>query len=149
MRLVIPGWPMGTPVVTTRRWPAWTKPCFKTHDPASSKTASVSVKGSTRAGITPQDGVNCRSVWAWGVRPSTGRLVSRKIPVGIIEKDYVLSLALSLLSNSEMIDHIIFKGGTAIKKMYFPDLRFPHALFFRFKEMNPDSLSLSIQQYAC
>ena len=56
----------------------------------------------------------------------------RKIPVGIIEKDYVLSLALSLLSNSQMMDHIVFKGGTAIKKMYFPDARFSVDLDFDF-----------------
>jgi len=59
----------------------------------------------------------------------------RKVPVGIIEKDYVLTLTLSLLSNSEMIDHIVFKGGTAIKKMYFPDARFSVDLDFDFDDI--------------
>jgi len=55
-----------------------------------------------------------------------------KIPVGIIEKDYVLTLTLSLLSNSKMIKYMVFKGGTAIKKMYFPDARFSVDLDFDF-----------------
>jgi predicted nucleotidyltransferase component of viral defense system len=58
-----------------------------------------------------------------------------KVPVGIIEKDYVLTLTLSLLSNSEMIEHMVFKGGTAIKKMYFPDARFSVDLDFDFKDI--------------
>lgn len=60
----------------------------------------------------------------------------RKVPVGIIEKDYVLTLTLSLLSNSKMADYFIFKGGTAIKKMYFPDARFSIDLDFDFDNIS-------------
>jgi predicted nucleotidyltransferase component of viral defense system len=58
-----------------------------------------------------------------------------KVPVGIIEKDYVLALTLSLLSKSEMIEHMVFKGETAIKKMYFPDARFSVDLDFDYKDI--------------
>jgi len=68
----------------------------------------------------------------------------RKIPVGIIEKDYVLSLALSLLSNSQMMDHIVFKGGTAIKKMYFPDARFSVDLDFDFGNITINSIKKEV-----
>jgi predicted nucleotidyltransferase component of viral defense system len=56
----------------------------------------------------------------------------KRVPVGIIEKDYVLSLVLVLLSKGELQDHLVFKGGTAIKKMYFPDARFSVDLDFDF-----------------
>ena len=56
-----------------------------------------------------------------------------RVPIGIIEKDYVLTLSLSLLSKSEMRERMVFKGGTAIKKMYFPDARFSVDLDFDFK----------------
>lgn len=59
----------------------------------------------------------------------------KKIPIGVIEKDYVLSLMLTLLSKDEMKDHIVFKGGTAIKKMYFPDARFSVDLDFDFENI--------------
>ncbi len=58
-----------------------------------------------------------------------------KIPVGIIEKDYALTLTLSLLSKSKMMEHMVFKGGTAIKKMYFPDARFSVDLDFDFNNI--------------
>ena len=58
-----------------------------------------------------------------------------KIPVGIIEKDYALTLTLSLLSKSETVEHTVFKGGTAIKKMYFPDARFSIDLDFDFNNI--------------
>ena len=39
----------------------------------------------------------------------------------IVEKDYVLSVALSALSKHKIANKLIFKGGTAIKKAYYPD----------------------------
>ena len=47
-----------------------------------------------------------------------------KIPLGIVEKDYVITLVLSEISRLEYIQKMIFKGGTCIKKIYFPDARF-------------------------
>ncbi len=60
----------------------------------------------------------------------------KQVSLGIIEKDYVLSLALVQLSHSELQNHIVFKGGTAIKKMYFPDARFSVDLDFNFADVS-------------
>lgn len=60
----------------------------------------------------------------------------KRVPVGIIEKDYVLSLVLVLLSKGDLQDHLVFKGGTAIKKMYFPDARFSVDLDFDFFDIS-------------
>jgi predicted nucleotidyltransferase component of viral defense system len=35
-----------------------------------------------------------------------------KVPVGTVEKDYILSLMLVILSNSDLASTIVFKGGT-------------------------------------
>lgn len=47
-----------------------------------------------------------------------------KIPLEIVEKDYVITLVLNEISKLEYIQKMIFKGGTCIKKIYFPDARF-------------------------
>jgi predicted nucleotidyltransferase component of viral defense system len=47
-----------------------------------------------------------------------------KIPLGIVEKDYVITLVLSEISRLEYIQKMIFRGGTCIKKIYFPNARF-------------------------
>ena len=70
----------------------------------------------------------------------------KKIPVGIIEKDYVLSLMLSLLTNCNIRDKLIFKGGTAIKKMYFPDARFSIDLDFNFNEISIASIKREVAE---
>ncbi len=54
-----------------------------------------------------------------------------KIDPGIVEKDYVLSKALMALSQSEQVQQsLLFKGGTALKKCYFPEWRFSEDLDF-------------------
>lgn len=48
-----------------------------------------------------------------------------KVDPGIIEKDYVLSKALMALSqNAEFQKSFAFKGGTALKKCFYPEWRF-------------------------
>jgi uncharacterized protein len=47
-----------------------------------------------------------------------------------IEKDYVLTWVLLALAASPLNDILVFKGGTAIKKMYVPDYRFSEDLDF-------------------
>lgn len=54
----------------------------------------------------------------------------RTIPVKTIEKDYVLSWILIGIANSRMHEILCFKGGTALKKFYFPDYRFSEDLDF-------------------
>ena len=47
-----------------------------------------------------------------------------------IEKDYILTWVLHAISNSPLNDQMVFKGGTAIKKMYIPEYRFSEDLDF-------------------
>ncbi len=54
----------------------------------------------------------------------------QKMPIGTIEKDYTLTIILSRLSNADFAEEIVFKGGTAIKKAYFPEARFSEDLDF-------------------
>lgn len=65
---------------------------------------------------------------------------SRKIPLGTVEKDYVLSVVLSQFSKSHHPSKLIFKGGTAIKKVYFPDTRFSVDLDFNFFDLSGDEV---------
>ncbi len=53
-----------------------------------------------------------------------------KIPQGTLEKDYALTNLLSLISDFPKLNRMIFKGGTAIKKIYFKDFRFSEDLDF-------------------
>lgn len=54
-----------------------------------------------------------------------------QIDPGIIEKDYVLSkVLLGLNLQPEFREIFIFKGGTAIKKLYYPDWRYSEDLDF-------------------
>lgn len=47
-----------------------------------------------------------------------------------IEKDYVLTWILIGLSNSGLRDNLIFKGGTALRKIYIKDYRYSEDLDF-------------------
>jgi predicted nucleotidyltransferase component of viral defense system len=50
-----------------------------------------------------------------------------------IEKDYVISWALhGIASNEFLAGHLVFKGGTVLKKVYFPDYRFSEDMDFTF-----------------
>ena len=54
-----------------------------------------------------------------------------------IEKDYVISWVIHGIANSSFLKkHLIFKGGTVLKKVYFPDYRFSEDLDFTFKGKN-------------
>lgn len=48
----------------------------------------------------------------------------------VIEKDYVITWLLLALAGSDLKDAIAFKGGTALKKIYFPDYRYSEDLDF-------------------
>lgn len=60
------------------------------------------------------------------------RLASkRRIPENVIEKDYFIELLLSYLGRNNLFRKmVIFRGGTSLKKMYFPDYRFSEDLDF-------------------
>ncbi len=48
----------------------------------------------------------------------------------VIEKDYVLTWLLIGIADSPLADHLAFKGGTALRKIYFPDYRYSEDLDF-------------------
>lgn len=59
----------------------------------------------------------------------------------VIEKDYVLTWLLMALAGSELNKYLAFKGGTALKKIYFPDYRFSEDLDFTLtKEIDANEL---------
>jgi predicted nucleotidyltransferase component of viral defense system len=52
-----------------------------------------------------------------------------------IEKDYVISWILfGIAHNSFLKENLVFKGGTAMKKIYFSEYRFPDELEFSWNE---------------
>lgn len=53
-----------------------------------------------------------------------------QIPLGTLEKDYALTNLLSIITNFPKLDKIVFKGGTALKKIHFEDFRFSEDLDF-------------------
>lgn len=53
-----------------------------------------------------------------------------RIGVGVIEKDHAITVALLTISRTEFSNVMIFKGGTAIKKMFYPEARFSEDLDF-------------------
>jgi len=59
----------------------------------------------------------------------------------VIEKDYVITWILLALADSDLKDFFVFKGGTALKKIYFPDYRYSEDLDFTLrKEIAIDDL---------
>jgi hypothetical protein len=59
----------------------------------------------------------------------------------VIEKDYVITWLLLALADSELKDVISFKGGTALKKIYFPEYRYSEDLDFTLaEEIDSDEL---------
>ena len=64
------------------------------------------------------------------------RLASiKRMPEDVIEKDYFIELLLFYLSSAESFrQKFIFRGGTALKKIYFPEYRFSEDLDFIMEE---------------
>jgi len=56
--------------------------------------------------------------------------VDERVPVGTIEKDLAITCALKAISKTPLKQNLIFKRGTAIKKLYQPDARFSEDLDF-------------------
>ena len=56
---------------------------------------------------------------------------AQNVPEEIIEKDYFIELVLFYFSkNSSLCENFVFRGGTALKKVYFPEYRFSEDLDF-------------------
>ena len=54
----------------------------------------------------------------------------RRIPEAVLERDYCLAWFLIGLSRSSLREHLVFRGGTALKRCYFGDYRFSEDLDF-------------------
>ncbi len=68
-------------------------------------------------------------------RAELQRLANReKVALGVLEKDYVLTETLKTLSQVPSLkDLLVFKGGTALRKVYFADWRYSEDLDFTVK----------------
>jgi len=78
------------------------------------------------------------------------RLANReKIALGVLEKDYVLTEVLKSLSQVVSLnDLLVFKGGTALRKVYFTDWRYSEDLDFTAKhEMKEEELRQSLDEW--
>lgn len=65
------------------------------------------------------------------------RAGGRRIPEAVLERDYCLSWFLVGLSGTPLRERLLFKGGTALKKCYFPDYRFSEDLDFTLPQPVP------------
>ena len=62
----------------------------------------------------------------------------QNVPLWVVEKDYALSYLLAGIANTpDLGDQIVLKGGTALKKVFFPDYRFSEDLDFSTMELKP------------
>jgi len=60
-----------------------------------------------------------------------------RIREDVLERDYCLAWLLIALSESDLKAVLAFKGGTALKRCYFPDYRFSEDLDFTLREPIP------------
>lgn len=63
-------------------------------------------------------------------REVSQRAYQERMSDRVIEKDYVLTWILLALADSPLAELLTFKGGTALKKIYFPDYRYSEDLDF-------------------
>jgi uncharacterized protein len=78
--------------------------------------------------------------------PELKRLAGRfGIPVGTLEKDYAITILLLVISRFTKVSNMVFKGGTAIKKIYFEETRFSEDLDFTCTEDISDELVQKIE----
>jgi predicted nucleotidyltransferase component of viral defense system len=69
-----------------------------------------------------------------------------RVPLGTIEKDFAISCALLVMSRSELKDNLIFKGGTAIKKIYRPEARFSEDMDFTVRSIGEEEAITSLKE---
>jgi len=60
-----------------------------------------------------------------------------RIREDVLERDYCLACFLNALAESDLRPVFAFKGGTALKRCYFPDYRFSEDLDFTLREALP------------
>jgi predicted nucleotidyltransferase component of viral defense system len=65
------------------------------------------------------------------LRADLNRIATRQgVPTEVIEKDYLLSYLLAGLTDVPELHGLKFKGGTALRKVYYGDYRFSEDLDF-------------------
>lgn len=69
-----------------------------------------------------------------------------RVPLGTIEKDFAITCALQVISKSRLKDHLMFKGGTAIKKIYDPEARFSEDMDFTVCTMTEEEVISSLKE---
>jgi hypothetical protein len=75
--------------------------------------------------------------------PNVTRLIrnvaqKRKVQQSIVEKDYALSYLLAAISDiQELSENLVLKGGTALRKLYFPAYRFSEDLDYSTRVLGP------------
>jgi uncharacterized protein len=77
-------------------------------------------------------------------RSELQRLANReKLALGTLEKDYILTEVLKALSRVQVLSQLlVFKGGTALRKVYFSDWRYSEDLDFTVRyNMTKDELN--------
>lgn len=71
----------------------------------------------------------------------------QKVALGVVEKDYALTWVLCGLSTTAFSNSFVFKGGTALRKVYFPDWRYSEDLDFTLsKKVDDDALRACIEK---
>jgi predicted nucleotidyltransferase component of viral defense system len=60
-----------------------------------------------------------------------------RIREDVLERDYCLAWFLNALAESDLRPVLAFKGGTALKRCYFPDYRFSEDLDFTLRQALP------------
>ena len=83
-------------------------------------------------------------------RAELQRLAKReKLALGTLEKDYVITEVLKALSQVTTLNGLlVFKGGTALRKVYFPDWRYSEDLDFTVKhDMEKDELRQELDRW--
>jgi len=68
------------------------------------------------------------------------------VPQATVEKDFALSVALAVIADSELATRLVFKGGTAIKKMYFEDARYSEDLDFSVRGTNKHEILAALRK---
>lgn len=56
------------------------------------------------------------------------------IPLEVLEKDYCIGWLLKGIADSPLMGQMVLKGGTALRKLYFPEYRFSEDLDFTMTE---------------
>ncbi len=80
--------------------------------------------------------VNARQVQSLAAKKGVGK--------GVIEKDMALTMALCELSKTSVATQLVFKGGTALKKAYFPAFRYSEDLDFTVPNAGPAVIEESL-----